>query len=239
MTLTTGQINYIICFAQYQSAAAPLIEMQVVTEPTWTSSINKDYFITFAKFDLTVGSFPPVTANEADYSVSDYSDKLGKGNWRKTAATQATLPTAQNLNGDTRIALDDRVSYTWNSTTKTWIPTKTKATQVVFTLYPGLVSTDVQSAIQEVATNNLVPSNIAQNDRVIYSTYATGSFIFFVPFIRKFLVAPGSVNIATLVAGETNISTATVTAITTKGFTITVVPTVTGMTTLARDWLTV
>ncbi len=241
VALTTGQINYVICLAKYQLNAAPLIEVKVVNEATWTGSLDKEYFITFAKFDLTVGIYPPVSNTNADYSVSDFSDKLGKGNWRKTAASFATLPPYQNRDGDTRLALADRVSYTWTESTKTWLPTKTKAAQVVFAPYPGIVGTDVQAVIQEVLPSTLMPSNVSLSDRVVYSTYAVAatSFVFFVPFIRKFSTAPGSVNIATAVAGETNVASAVVSSITVKGFAVTVTATATGMTTLARDWVTV
>ena len=240
VTLIDGNVNYIICFAQYQTAAVPIVEMQVITEAAWLSLVNRAYFITFAKFDLSVGVHLLVTDADADYSVSDYSDKLGKGNWRTTAATQATLPTVQNRDGDTRIALDDRISYTWNSTLKTWSPTKTKAAQVTFAAYPGISALDVQAAIQELKGNitDLIASNNPISDRVIYSTYATGTFKFYVPFIRKFLSAPASVDITTVLGDETNVASATVSDITTNGFTLTVTPTITGMTTLARDWIT-
>jgi hypothetical protein len=241
VTLTTGQVNYIICYAKYQVQAQPFIEVQVINHATWTGSVDNLYFITFAKFDLTSGIYPPVSDINADYSVSDYSDKLGKGNWRKVAPSFATLPTIQNRDGDTRVALADRVSYTWNEATKSWLPTKTKAAQVVFAPYPGLVSTDVQAVIQEVLPNTLLASNAIQNDRVIYSTYALAgtNFTFFIPFIRKFSTPPTGVNITTPVAGEQNVTTAVVSSITIGGFAITVTATADGMTTLARDWVTV
>lgn len=240
VTLVDGAVNYIICFAQYQNAASPVVEIQVITEAAWLSLTNRDYFITFAKFDLSVGIHLLVTAADADYSVSDYSDKLGKGNWRRAAATQATLPTIQNRDGDTRIALDDRISYTWNSTLKVWSATKTKAAQVTFAAYPGISALDTQAAIQELKgnINDLVASNVAISDRVIYSTYANSTFKFYVPFIRKFVNVPASIDITTILGDETNVTSVTVSGITINGFTLSVTPTVTGMTTLARDWVT-
>ena len=164
LTLVDNQVNYLVCFARYQPSSDPLIQMRVVTELEWASSINRSYFITFAKFDLVtdrpLNGFALVDATFADYSESDYSDKLGKSVWRSPSATVAALPTTQNRTGDTRLALDNYVSYTWNGTA--WVATKTVASSVVSSPYGPISATNVQTAIQQLASLSAA-SNFANN----------------------------------------------------------------------------
>jgi hypothetical protein len=148
LTLTDGQSNYIVCLARYISTGDPEIVLKVVSEVEWLTSVDRNYFITFAKFDLIAGGFASVDDDDADYSVSDYSDKLGKHAWRLPATTVATLPTARNKIGDVRVALSDKIARVWTGTL--WQGLGTLAVNVTSTPVGSVSATNVQTAIQQL-----------------------------------------------------------------------------------------
>lgn len=153
VTLVDNQINYIVCFAQYQTSAAPIIDIRVIQEIEWLTSVNRNFFITFAKFDLQTnrpnGGYALVNASNADYSVSDYSDKLGRNSFRNAVASASALPTVQNRKGDVRVAQDTLLTYTWTGTA--WQALKTQASAVTSTAYGSVNATNVQAAIEQLA----------------------------------------------------------------------------------------
>lgn len=209
LTLTNGDVWYIVCLAQHQSSSPAILDMQVITEAAWLSSINKAYFITFAKFDLSAGGFSSVTDTDADYSVSDYSDKLSKSNWRAAVDTFSLLPTSQNRNGDTRVVLATNIPYTWNSTTKTWLQLKTSASQVSFSAYPGILATTVQTAIQELK-DNLITNEAGAASILIGNTSVA------VTFASPILTTP----LRVLLTPRGNIGSPWVTGLSSTGMTI-------------------
>lgn len=119
-TLVNTEICYLICFAKYQVGLDPILEMQKISSVDWETSVNKDYYITFAKFDLSSGLFTFVTDNDADYDNSDYKDKLGISNFKGPAADLASLPTSRNRDGDIRLTLDSKLLHQWDSATSQW-----------------------------------------------------------------------------------------------------------------------
>lgn len=118
-----ARVSYLILHLEYRSLTAPIVNLQVVPETTWLTSVSRNFFVTFAKFSIPFGATsladPGVTI---DYSPGDWADKLGKTGWRMPVATAAALPTTQNRDGDVRIAFDTRLAYAWNASTSTWSP---------------------------------------------------------------------------------------------------------------------
>jgi hypothetical protein len=149
LTLINNQVNYLVCYAQYQATAQPIIQMRVITQLEWDTSVHRQYFITFAKFDLVTGQpHAFVDATHADYSQSDYSDKLGRNSWRLPGTTVSTLPVVQNRKGDTRVALDSLVTYTWTGTA--WQAMKTLASVVTVVPTGNISATNVQAALVQL-----------------------------------------------------------------------------------------
>lgn len=237
LPVVSGEISYLICQAMYQLGTDPLIEMRVVSETEWTSSPNKDFFITFAKYNLYPGPFSFVDDATPDYSVSDYVDKAGRNEWRRAGASLAALPLYKNKDGDTRVALDTRIAYTWKSATKAWVPLATKAANVVSLPYLGVTATDVQTAIQQIATQLAVTT---LSDRVINTVYAdtTATYYLFVPFTRKFLVVPSGINLGAAGSYSLNVASVVLDDLSTNGFVLAITPAAVGLTTIDRTWVT-
>lgn len=120
VTVIDGQINYIVLLSKYEYRAAPTIQFQVLDDVSWAASIHSDYFINWARVDLSAGGFSGVTAAEVYYNESDWSEKVGGGNWKTSVATTGDLPTLYNKNGDTRMVISGYKPYTWRSATQTW-----------------------------------------------------------------------------------------------------------------------
>lgn len=111
--------SYLVCLAKYNGSSAPTIEVKTITSTEWLTSINKDYFITFAKLVVPVGVTAILPAY-MDYSMSDYADKGGKTGWRSPVANFSALPTQGNRANDIRLA---GVSpYYWDQTIRAWLP---------------------------------------------------------------------------------------------------------------------
>lgn len=120
LMLTAGTTQYLILFAKYETGA-PVLQLQLVSSATWTTSVNKDYFITLAKF-VTPALATTATSAVVRYEEGDYRDMLGTLPWRTAVANVAALPTTGNRNGDLRVTLDTYDIYSWNGTTQTWDP---------------------------------------------------------------------------------------------------------------------
>lgn len=118
-----ARVSYLILHLEYRSLTAPIVNLQVVPETTWLTSVSRNFFVTFAKFSIPFGATSLTDPGVViDYSPGDWADKLGKTGWRMPVATAAALPTTQNRDGDVRIAFDTRLAYAWNALTSTWSP---------------------------------------------------------------------------------------------------------------------
>ena len=77
------EVSYLILHLEYRSLTSSIASLQFITESSWTSSVSKNFFVTFAKFSIGSGSTamtdPGVTI---DYSVGDWAEKAGKSGWR-------------------------------------------------------------------------------------------------------------------------------------------------------------
>lgn len=120
LSIPSGQVSYLICFARY-GIPDSTVQLQVVSEVTWQTSANRNFFITFARLDVPIGA-TFVDLSYVEYDDSDYSDKLGKSPWRSTVADFASLPIVGNKNGDVRLTLDTSTLYSWDSSVGTWLP---------------------------------------------------------------------------------------------------------------------
>lgn len=125
------EVSYLILHLEYRSLTASIANLQLIPETTWLTSVSKNFFITFAKFD--VGSAATALANDPnvtiDYSVGDWAEKAGKAGWRAPVADAASLPdptaveTGPNLgnrDGDVRLTLDTNTLFAWNETAGAW-----------------------------------------------------------------------------------------------------------------------
>lgn len=114
-------VSYLVLHLEYRTLTPPIVNLQMVTEATWNSSVSRNYFVTFAKFTIpasaTALTDPGVLV---DYSVGDWADKLGKTGWRSPVANLASLPLVGNRDGDVRIVLDTNTVYVWDAGTETW-----------------------------------------------------------------------------------------------------------------------
>ncbi len=121
VTLTsagTTSIQYIVLFLKYE-IPTPIARVEVVSEATWLTSINKDYFVTLAR--VTVPASETIASNcTVRYETGEYTDKLGKSQWRSSVTNFASLPLVGNRNGDARVVLDTMTIYTWNPATQVW-----------------------------------------------------------------------------------------------------------------------
>lgn len=115
-----GTDYYLILHLEYRTLTAALANLLVVPASTWTSSVSKNFFVTFARFNVPAGSVMTDLGVTVDYSVGDWADKLGKTGWRSPVANLAALPTEGNRDGDARITLDTSTAYTWQALTSTW-----------------------------------------------------------------------------------------------------------------------
>lgn len=116
-----NRVSYLVLHLEYRTLTSPISNLQVIPESTWTSSVSKNYFITFASFSIPFGATsltgPGVVV---DYSVGDWADKLGKTGWRMPVANLAALPVVGNRDGDLRITLDTHTGHVWNSSLSSW-----------------------------------------------------------------------------------------------------------------------
>lgn len=120
VTLTPGTTQYLVLFAKY-GIPASTVEMQLVSSVTWSTSPNKDYFVTFAKI-VTPALATVATAATITYDEAEYTEKLGKSAWRPAVASLAALPIVGNRSGDIRITLDTFTLYVWDAVTLSWSP---------------------------------------------------------------------------------------------------------------------
>lgn len=120
LTVVDGQQNYIVLLARYEQRTTPTIQFQVLDDVSWTGSIHSDYFINWAMIDLSSGGYGGVTAAEVYYDESDWSEKVGKSNWKTSVATVGDLPTDKNLDGDTRMVTSGYKPYVWKAATQAW-----------------------------------------------------------------------------------------------------------------------
>ncbi len=117
------RVSYLVLHLEYRSLTSPIVNLQVIPETTWSTSVSRNYFVTFAKFSIPFGATALTDPGvEIDYSVGDWADKLGKTGWRMPVSTVASLPTTHNRDGDVRIAFDTRLAYQWNASTSAWAP---------------------------------------------------------------------------------------------------------------------
>ena len=115
------RVSYLILHLEYRSLTSPISNLQVVPESTWTTSVSKPFFVTFAKFSIPFGATSMTSPGVVvDYSAGDWADKLGKTGWRMPVANAAALPLVGNRDADIRIALDTRLGHIWNATTSSW-----------------------------------------------------------------------------------------------------------------------
>ncbi len=117
VAIPADSTNYLICFAKWVIGSQPIIEIQLVNSVTWLTSINKNYFITFAKLVVPAG-VTSILSSYVDWNVSDYADKAGKIGWRPSVISYATLPSVGNRSDDVRLA--DHKPYYWDPITKVW-----------------------------------------------------------------------------------------------------------------------
>lgn len=116
--LTAGTTQYLVLFAKYD-IPTPTFQMQLVSETTWLTSVNKDYFVTFGKF-VTPALATTSAASTLRYESADYSDKIGTSPWRSMVTAFANLPLVGNRDGDARLTTDTYSIYIWNGTTQAW-----------------------------------------------------------------------------------------------------------------------
>jgi len=114
LTITDGIISYVVLYAKYQNATIPTLQLVALDEATWLTSANKDYFITFAKIDLTVPS-GGIPTSAITYNESDYAETLGKSPIKRSVANAAALPIVQNREGDLRVTTDTGHIWSWIS----------------------------------------------------------------------------------------------------------------------------
>lgn len=119
VTLTPGQTQYLVLFAKYNSPSASNAEIQLLSSAAWSTSPQRDYFITFAKI-TTPALATLATSATISYLEGEYTEKYGKQSWRPSVANFAALPTAGNRKGDIRLALDTYTIYVWDSVSLTW-----------------------------------------------------------------------------------------------------------------------
>lgn len=118
--LTPGTTQYIVLFAKYEIPTSTT-RIEVISELTWQSSVNRDYFVTLARC-VTPALAVAATSATIRYEEADYSDKLGQSAWRSPVANFAALPSVGNHAGDVRLTVDTYNIYTWNATTQVWDP---------------------------------------------------------------------------------------------------------------------
>lgn len=119
VTIPANATSYLVCFAKWLNGSSPQLSIEVLTEVEWGTSINRDYFITFAKLVVPLGA-TAILDSYISYSNADYADKAGKNTWRPRVSNYALLPLIGNRHGDARIA--DNRAYYWDSTLSVWSP---------------------------------------------------------------------------------------------------------------------
>jgi len=149
VSVPAGATNYLVCFAKWIHGSAPTIEIQLVNHVTWTTSINKNYFITFAKITVPGGA-TSIDPSYMDWSVSDYADKGGKIGWRPRSASFAALPTTGNKVDDVRVG--GQKLYYWDQGTLTWkILAGKEAGDIAVTPSGILTATNLQGTVNQTA----------------------------------------------------------------------------------------
>lgn len=151
--LTAGSTQYLVLFAKYETGA-PVLQLQLVSPATWSTSVNKDYFITLAKF-VTPALATAATSSLVRYEEADYRDMIGTLPWRTAVANVAALPTAGNRNGDLRVTLDTYDIYSWNGTTQTWDP---MGMGTDLTAISARRTVDVQAERLAISTSGIIGS---------------------------------------------------------------------------------
>lgn len=125
-----SRVSYLILHLEYRSLTSAIANLQVVPESTYTTSISREFFITFARIEVPFGATslqdPGVVV---DYAAGDWAEKAGKAGWRSPVADFASLPTYTasgpnlgNRDGDVRLALDTLTPYAWDAGTDAWNP---------------------------------------------------------------------------------------------------------------------
>ena len=187
-TIPANTTSYLVCLAKWLSGSQPVIDIQVIPEVTWLTSINKNYYITFAKFVVPFGAMT-LLPTYADWSVSDYADKAGKTGWRPSAANFAALPTSGNKQNDVRMAAQKL--YYWDQSTKTWKVLTGSAIDISCTPYGGIVSTNIQGALQNLEDNKVPYATDAQTKVIPFvhtGTSGQANAFFNIPFSPPYFV---------------------------------------------------
>jgi len=116
-----NRVSYLILHLEYRTLTSPIVNLQVIPETTWLTSVSRNFFVTFARFEIPFGATSLTDPGViVDYSPGDWADKLGKTGWRAPVANLAALPTAGNRDGDSRVTLDTNTIYVWDSGSSSW-----------------------------------------------------------------------------------------------------------------------
>jgi len=112
---------HVILYSRHREGAAPISQLQIVSNAVYTTNADRDYFISFGKLTIPSGA-TTASACTLDLSTSDLSDPLGKSTWRPPVANVGALPAstavATNRLGETRVVLSGPSAipalYTWD-----------------------------------------------------------------------------------------------------------------------------
>lgn len=131
LTVPDRQDSLLVLFAKYELGADPLIELSVKDRRQVVDSSLEDYYLIFARIDLSRGGYTglvyetaatiPGNLGQVVYNGSDYADKIGQAGLRSSVPSVLDLPTLKNNDGDVRYAVANKGLYGWRSLDKIWI----------------------------------------------------------------------------------------------------------------------
>lgn len=167
-------VYHVVLYARHRVGDAPIQQLTILDNATYTTSVDRAYFISFGKLSIPTGTTVG-TGCTIDLSTSDLSDKLGKGTWRPPVANVAALPAstavATNRTGETRIVLSDPAGvtsiYTWNGSA--WVPSGGGAALMAHLSVKEFADAEL---LRNTERSGLVASDIGVSD------YKSGPYFF-------------------------------------------------------------
>jgi len=131
LDVTAGEKNYIVVIQEYISNDAPILSVEVLSEPDFDATgapgaqgVNNPFMLVFGTVTLDI-SDTQVSSSQIDYLEKDLVDQLARSSFRGMIDVPANLPSAgENINrvGDYFIVADGLSSpliYAWDSSN--WI----------------------------------------------------------------------------------------------------------------------
>jgi hypothetical protein len=124
LTVSDGQINYVVCRARYRLMDSPVLQLQVMTQAAYLADPELDWLHVIGVVDLSVGGpYTSVPTTRIFYENRHAVDQQTRSSWKEPVATSGNLPVPpadHNRHGDVRLVTSTGSLYWWNDSGSIW-----------------------------------------------------------------------------------------------------------------------